>query len=178
MLAALLGYAYTWAEAQTGARSRVLPLGQLAVQRILFDVTDESAVKRAVVARDGQVLITADGDGAVSLVTTATGASEVLRRAARVNGLGLSAEGDTMIEWDANGPGTVRDLGTREVRELPPLLADVVVAAITPSEIRVVSGAGQLARFPRRLPDGPTLDARLAALTNATLDRGGHFVAR
>ncbi|HEX7669716.1 MAG TPA: urease accessory UreF family protein [Polyangiaceae bacterium] len=41
--AALLGYAYTWAEAQTGALSRVLPLGQLAVQRILFDVTDGAA---------------------------------------------------------------------------------------------------------------------------------------
>jgi urease accessory protein len=41
--AALLGYAYTWAEAQTGALSRVLPLGQLAVQRILFHVTGGAA---------------------------------------------------------------------------------------------------------------------------------------
>jgi urease accessory protein len=38
--AALLGYVFTWAEAQVGALSRLLPIGQLAVQRILAAVTD------------------------------------------------------------------------------------------------------------------------------------------
>jgi urease accessory protein len=32
---ALFGYAFAWSESQTGALSRVLPLGQLAIQRIL-----------------------------------------------------------------------------------------------------------------------------------------------
>jgi urease accessory protein len=32
---ALLGYGFAWAEAQTGALSRLLPLGQLAIQRVL-----------------------------------------------------------------------------------------------------------------------------------------------
>jgi urease accessory protein len=55
--AALLGYAYTWSEAQTGALSRVLPLGQLAVQRILFDVTDgaSAAVDLALTVPDDAI---------------------------------------------------------------------------------------------------------------------------
>jgi len=35
---ALLGYAFAWSEAQTGALSRLLPLGQLAIQRILSEL--------------------------------------------------------------------------------------------------------------------------------------------
>ncbi|HEX4474362.1 MAG TPA: urease accessory UreF family protein [Polyangiaceae bacterium] len=37
---ALVGYTYAWAEAQTGALSRLLPLGQIAVQRILWKVLE------------------------------------------------------------------------------------------------------------------------------------------
>jgi urease accessory protein len=38
--AAMLGYVFTWAEAQVGALSRLLPIGQLAAQRILSAVTE------------------------------------------------------------------------------------------------------------------------------------------
>jgi len=37
---ALFGYAFAWSESQTGALSRVLPLGQLAIQRILSRLVD------------------------------------------------------------------------------------------------------------------------------------------
>jgi urease accessory protein len=37
---ALLGYGFAWAEAQTGALSRLLPLGQLAIQRVLSRIID------------------------------------------------------------------------------------------------------------------------------------------
>jgi urease accessory protein len=37
---ALFGYAFAWSESQAGALSRVLPLGQLAIQRILSRLVD------------------------------------------------------------------------------------------------------------------------------------------
>ena len=37
---ALFGYAFAWSESQVGALSRVLPLGQLAIQRILSRLID------------------------------------------------------------------------------------------------------------------------------------------
>ena len=37
---ALLGYGFAWAEAQTGALSRLLPLGQLAIQRVLSRIIE------------------------------------------------------------------------------------------------------------------------------------------
>ena len=55
--AALLGYVFTWAEAQVGALSRLLPVGQLAAQRILSAVTDgaPAAVGRALDALDDDI---------------------------------------------------------------------------------------------------------------------------
>jgi urease accessory protein len=46
---ALLGYGFAWAEAQTGALSRLLPLGQLAIQRVLSRIIEAlpSAVEGA-----------------------------------------------------------------------------------------------------------------------------------
>jgi urease accessory protein len=39
---ALFGYAFAWSEAQAGALSRLLPLGQLAIQRVLAEVIDKT----------------------------------------------------------------------------------------------------------------------------------------
>jgi urease accessory protein len=55
--AALLGYVFTWAEAQVGALSRLLPIGQLAAQRILSAVTDgaPAAVSAALALTDDDI---------------------------------------------------------------------------------------------------------------------------
>ncbi|HVU03507.1 MAG TPA: urease accessory UreF family protein [Polyangiaceae bacterium] len=56
---ALLGYCYSWTEAQTGALSRILPLGQLAIQRILFRI-----LARVPAAIDAAHLVPAEDIGA------------------------------------------------------------------------------------------------------------------
>lgn len=55
--AAMLGYAFTWAEAQVGALSRLLPIGQLAAQRILSAVTEAApaAVTLALAVTDDDI---------------------------------------------------------------------------------------------------------------------------
>ena len=54
---ALFGYAYSWSESQTGALSRLLPLGQLAIQRILSRLIDviPSAVDAAEAVADDEL---------------------------------------------------------------------------------------------------------------------------
>lgn len=55
--AAMLGYVFTWAEAQVGALSRLLPIGQLVVQRLLSAVTEgaPAAVTAALEVRDDDI---------------------------------------------------------------------------------------------------------------------------
>ncbi|HVW23734.1 MAG TPA: urease accessory UreF family protein [Polyangiaceae bacterium] len=54
---ALFGYAFAWSESQTGALSRVLPLGQLAIQRILSRLIEAmpAAVDVALSLRDDEI---------------------------------------------------------------------------------------------------------------------------
>jgi urease accessory protein len=54
---ALLGYGFAWAEAQTGALSRLLPLGQLAIQRILCRLIEAlpATVEAAEEVRDDDI---------------------------------------------------------------------------------------------------------------------------
>ena len=54
---ALLGYGFAWAEAQSGALSRLLPLGQLAIQRILSRLVEAlpAAVEAALLVSDEDI---------------------------------------------------------------------------------------------------------------------------
>ena len=54
---ALLGYGFAWAEAQTGALSRLLPLGQLAIQRVLSRIIEAlpATVEASLEVRDADV---------------------------------------------------------------------------------------------------------------------------
>ncbi|HEX4339582.1 MAG TPA: urease accessory UreF family protein [Polyangiaceae bacterium] len=54
---ALFGYAFAWSESQAGALSRVLPLGQLAIQRILSRLVDvlPAAIDVAVTLADDEL---------------------------------------------------------------------------------------------------------------------------
>ena len=54
---ALLGYGFAWAEAQSGALSRLLPLGQLAIQRILSRLIEAlpAAVETALLLSDEDI---------------------------------------------------------------------------------------------------------------------------
>lgn len=54
---ALVGCTYAWAEAQTGALSRLLPLGQIAVQRILWKVLEgaPAAIDVALAVPDDEI---------------------------------------------------------------------------------------------------------------------------
>ena len=66
--AALLGFGFSWAENQTGALSRLVPLGQLAAQRVLsaLGAALPGAVERARALADGDLGATLPGVALVS----------------------------------------------------------------------------------------------------------------
>jgi len=66
---ALLGYAYSFCEAQAGALSRLLPIGQLKIQQLLFRLLECApvAVDRALALADGDIGAFAPGHAIASM---------------------------------------------------------------------------------------------------------------